>query len=152
MYLYIISMKKYMLLITLAIVSISYIFFYVSQIIIVIMCFLLCLINSIRPIKSNRDMLLKVNIEEISLANLLSENIISFFWIIYGAINQLYSFTICNFIFFLIDITGMIAYSYGKGGIKEDSCIVRLLKKIYRIKDEPIVDNLKEKILKNEEI
>ena len=152
MFLYIISMKRYMLLVTLSIVSIAYVFLYVSQIIIVIMCLLLCLINCIRPIKSNRDMLLKVNIEEISLANLLSENVISFFWIIYGTINQLYSFTLCNCIFFMIDITGMISYSYGKGGLKEDNCAIRLLKKIYRIKEEPLVDNLKEKILKNEEI
>ena len=52
----------------------------------------------------------------------------------------------------MIDITGMISYSYGKGGLKEDNCAIRLLKKIHRIKKKPLVDNLKEKKKKNEEI
>ena len=156
MYLYIMSQKNYMLLQTLCLVFISYLFFqYVHQNIIIVFCLLIALLNAIKPIQINKELLLKIETHEIMITNIICEIIISILWIVYGFINELQCFIICNSIFFIINCTGIIAYLYMKGSFQEKNCLIRQLKKIYMIKEESSeekIKNLKETILKNEEI
>lgn len=156
MYLYIMSQKNYMLLQTLCIAFISYLFFqYVHQSIIIFLCLFTALVNIIRPIQINKDLLLKLETHEIMISNIICEIVISVLWIVYGFINKLQCFIICNSIFFIINCTEIISYLYMKGSFQEKNFLIRILKKIYFIKEknsEEKIKNLKEAILKNEEI